>query len=486
MLFTSNLFVFLFLPATLALYYMCDRRFKNAILLAASLLFYAWGEHRFVIIMVASILFNYSVALIIGWMRGSDKSSRWLLYIAVIVNLSLMFVYKYLNFAVRILNHNPVGFVIPDPKIALPIGISFFTFQAMSYVIDVYRGNVEAQKKPWNAALYVAFFPQLIAGPIVRYTTIERQIENRKETFDDFSAGVKRFIAGFAKKVILANNMALIADKAFEIADPQRSVVYAWIGVIAYSFQILFDFSGYSDMAIGLGRMFGFHFLENFNYPYLSKSISEFWRRWHISLGEWFRDYVYFPLGGSRVEKKSALIRNLLVVWALTGIWHGANWNFLIWGLLYFGMITFEKLMNIPRGFNKKWQTVMYRIVTLLCIMFGWMLFRAANIPSAVGYLKSMFGTSGNTFSDDNVVYALREYKWFLLFAALCSTDAFKRLGVWLKGGFGQSARPGSKPMCIYNCVASVFSVLIPLALFAWAVSFLIIGAHNPFIYFNF
>ncbi|MDR1600367.1 MAG: MBOAT family protein [Oscillospiraceae bacterium] len=488
MLFTSNLFVFLFLPLTLGLYYLAARRFRNAILLALSLLFYAWGEPKFIAAMVASIIFNYLMALVVDWRHNNGMSARWFMYLAVAANLAFLFVYKYLNFTVDILNHNPAGFHIAEPKITLPIGISFFTFQAMSYVIDVYRQDVPAQKKPWNVALYVAFFPQLIAGPIVRYTTIEDQINNRKETFTDFSEGVKRFIIGFAKKIILANNMALIAEKAFAMADPQRSVAYAWIGAIAYSFQILFDFSGYSDMAIGLGRMFGFHFLENFNYPYISKSISEFWRRWHMSLGEWFRDYLYFPLGGSRVETKLLLARNLFVVWALTGVWHGASWNFLVWGLMYFGLIVGEKLLNIPKRFKKKYQSALYQAFTLLAVVFGWVLFRAADLPKAVGYMGSMLGLSGNALTDANVVYALREYKWFLIFAALCSTELFKTLPIWLRKLDERAKVSAWKPIYIYiyRVVISIFSILIPLGLFAWSVSFLILGAHNPFIYFNF
>jgi alginate O-acetyltransferase complex protein AlgI len=432
MLFTSNLFVFLFLPVALGLYYLASRRYRNVILLALSLLFYAWGEPKFVAAMIASIIFNYVFALAVDWRHNNGLSARWLMYIAVAANLAFLFVYKYLNFTVDIINLNPVGYHIPEPKIALPIGISFFTFQAMSYVVDVYRQDVPAQKKPWNVALYVAFFPQLIAGPIVRYTTIEDQIYNRKESFADFSAGVKRFIIGFAKKIIIANNMALIAEKAFGMADAQRAVAYAWIGAIAYAFQILFDFAGYSDMAIGLGRMFGFHFLENFNYPYISKSVSEFWRRWHMSLGEWFRDYVYFPLGGSRVPNKLMLARNLFVVWALTGIWHGASWNFIIWGLFYFALIVSEKLLNIPKRFGRGWMAALYQAFTLLAVLFGWVLFRAADLPKAVGYMSSMLGLSGNKLMDDNVIFALREYKWFLLFAVLCSTELFRKLPVWL------------------------------------------------------
>lgn len=333
MLFSSNLFLFLFLPCVILGYYLLGKRFRNLFLLMASLVFYAWGTGKFVLVMIGSILFNYLMALIIDAL-DKPKLRRLCLILAVAGNLSVLFVYKYLDFFIA--NLNLLGFQLPLPSITLPLGISFFTFQAMSYTTDVYRGTAKVQKKPQNIGLYVSFFPQLVAGPIVRYQTIADQIDSRQETFDDFADGVKRFIAGFAKKIILSNNMALVADAVFAVPDSERSVLYAWMGAFAYAFQILFDFSGYSDMAIGLGKLFGFHFLENFDYPYISSSISEFWRRWHMSLGQWFRDYVYFPLGGSRVKTKGRLVFNLFVVWSLTGIWHGASWNFVVWGLMYF------------------------------------------------------------------------------------------------------------------------------------------------------
>ena len=297
MLFSSNLFLFLYLPLAIIGYYILGKPLRNAYLFLISIFFYAWGVSDFVLIMLGSIIFNYAMALLIQHCH-SQGMRKLLLTVCVTGNLSILFIYKYLDFFIE--NLNLLGFQIPLQHIALPLGISFFTFQAMSYVVDVYRGDVPAETRPQNIGLFVSFFPQLIAGPIVRYQTIADQIHCRHENFDDFSEGVKRFIIGFSKKIILSNNMALVADAAFGTGDAQRSVVYAWMGAIAYAFQILFDFSGYSDMAIGLGKMFGFHFLENFDYPYASKSISEFWRRWHMSLGQWFRDYVYFPLGGSR------------------------------------------------------------------------------------------------------------------------------------------------------------------------------------------
>jgi alginate O-acetyltransferase complex protein AlgI len=325
-----------------------------------------------------------------------------------------------------------------------------------------------------HIGLYVSFFPQLIAGPIVRYSTIAEQIENRQENILDFSEGVCRFITGFAKKILLANNMALIADKAFSLPDAERSVAFAWLGAVAYSFQILFDFSGYSDMAIGLGRMFGFRFLENFNYPYISKSISEFWRRWHISLGSWFRDYVYFPLGGSRVPSKARLVFNLFVVWALTGAWHGASWNFITWGLLYFVLITFEKLTGLPEKLNKP-AKVLYQILTMLAVCGGWVLFRASGLKAAIRYGLTMLGLKENPLFCVNTIAAFREYRFFLFFALVCSTPffAFLKKRITQKNGALQT-------------VITPASVVIYVFRFLWSISFIILGAHNPFIYFNF
>jgi alginate O-acetyltransferase complex protein AlgI len=442
-----------------------------------SLFFYAWGEPKFVLIMIASIVFNHFIALLID-KRCNKNGKLWtgrpiLLFVGIVGNLSILIVFKYLDFI--ILNLNRLGAEIPLTQIALPIGISFFTFQAMSYIIDVYRGTVPVQKKLHRLGLYISFFPQLIAGPIVRYNTIADQIESRTVSADLFSEGVRRFIIGFSKKMLLANNMALIADNAFGLPDAERSVMYAWIGAVAYSFQILFDFSGYSDMAIGLGKMFGFKYLENFNYPYISKSISEFWRRWHISLGQWFRDYVYFPLGGSRVGTKRRLIFNLFVVWALTGVWHGASWNFVLWGLMYFALIAFEKLTGVPNCFESSFPQFLYRIFTLLCVMFGWVLFRAHGTKAAVGYVLSMAGVRGNAFFDDNVIFALREYWLFLAAAVLCSAGISKRI----------RERLDRRHMALGK-VADKLSVAFYLFCFVWSFSFLIMGSHNPFIYFNF
>ena len=508
MLFASNIFLFLFLPLTIVTYYLINPKYRNVFLLIASLGFYAWGEPKFVFIMITSILFNYMMAIMISkaatkepffsidiWFgksfsrksslhkkvqKGKNRSINCkprictiLLVIDVIVNLGILFIYKYLDFFIT---NNLLGFDFPLKEIVLPIGISFFTFQAISYVVDVYRQTVAVQKNIINVALYISFFPQLMAGPIVRYQTISDQIEGRKETFDEFGEGVRRFIIGFSKKMLIANQMALVADKAFSLPDAERSMLYAWIGAIAYSLQILFDFSGYSEMAIGLGKMFGFRFLENFDFPYMSKSVSEFWRRWHISLGQWFRDYVYFPLGGSRVKKHRRLIFNLLVVWGLTGLWHGASWNFVIWGLLYFVILAFEKTSGYPEKFSKPLAKILYRIFTLLCVILGWVIFRSPDLAAAAKYILSMFHLRGNTFFCDNVIVSIREYWLFFLAGLLCSTTIFQSI----------KKKIAEKESKVLQFAAQTISVFGLMFLTIWSVSYIILGAHNPFIYFNF
>ena len=358
-------------------------------------------------------------------------------------------------------------------KIVLPIGISFFTFQALSYVVDVYRG-LPVQKNPAYIGLYISLFPQLIAGPIVRYSTIEDQIGERRITFDSFASGVLRFLSGFNKKILLANILAQVADKAFG-AD-QLSAGMAWLGVLCYALQIFFDFSGYSEMAIGLGQMLGFNFLENFDYPYISRTVTEFWRRWHISLGTWFRDYVYFPLGGSRVDSKLRLIFNLFVVWLATGIWHGASWNFMLWGLMYFVAIAVEKLLSLPKWLEgHKPAAFLYQAFTLLVVVLGWVLFRAENLAAAKLYLKSMFGMADNALADSVVQFNLREYLAIFLAGCLCATPIFKILKERI-------SRCGRRAASL--CAGAGYTV--QFILFIVSVSFLVMDAHNPFIYFNF
>lgn len=467
MVFSSTTFLFLFLPAVLILYYnpiFKSITFRNAVLIFSSIFFYAWGEPFFVLLMFTSIMLNWLFGL--GVAKYKDKSlskSKLFVALSVVLNLGVMFVFKYLTFALE--NINALFNTNLDTlNIALPIGISFFTFQAMSYVIDVYRGKGMVQKNPFNVALYIAFFPQLIAGPIVRYQTIAEQINFRKENFDDFSNGVYRFMLGFIKKVLIANNAASVADEIF--GSSEMSVATAWIGALAYTLQIFFDFSGYSEMAIGLGRMFGFHFLENFDYPYISKSVSEFWRRWHISLGTWFRDYVYFPLGGSRVKKKSRLVFNLFVVWFLTGVWHGANWTFIVWGLMYFVILTLEKLFNFPQKLK-----FFSHIYTMLLVIIGWVIFRAESLTQAIDYLKTMFFVSGAEPFDDKAIFFLDNYKFYLGAGIVASFPIMQKLKEKIK--FNETVYGYVSAICVF-------------VMFVISLTFTIKGSYNPFIYFNF
>lgn len=470
MLFASTVFIFAFLPAVLLLYYVVLKKFRtaqNILLLVASLLFYAWGEPKYVLIMILSIIVNYLFGLLVDKFRASKTKSRLVIALTVVFNLGVLYIFKYLMFTIENIN-SIAGLHLSVPNIVLPIGISFFTFQAMSYVIDVYREKGEAQKNPLNVGLYISFFPQLIAGPIVRYETVAYQIKHREESFEKFSEGVCRFIIGLAKKVLLANTMAVVADYAFDMPNSELTVVMAWVGAIAYTFQIFFDFGGYSDMAIGLGKMFGFDFLENFNYPYISLSVSEFWRRWHMSLGTWFRDYVYFPLGGSRVKSKARLVFNLFVVWSLTGIWHGANWTFLCWGLMYFVLLTIEKLIGWEKKYPDKMK-ILRRIYTLFFVVMGWVLFRAESIGDAGAYFATMFGR-GNLIDDTTIYYALNYIVYFVI-AILVSTPIFKNISAKVNG---------NNPAIVAFSTVGLFVLLVV------SVSYIVKGAYNPFIYFNF
>lgn len=454
MLFSSIDFLFRFLPVVVAGYFLLPFRYglKNIWLLAASLLFYAWGEPRFVVVLVVSMMVNYVLALVIDLCRGRRWLAKTTLVAGLCANLGLIGVYKYANFATSVAREwfPALQGAIPQTSILLPLGISFFTFQAISYLIDVARG-VHAQRNPFSLALYIALFPQLIAGPIVRYNSIREQIDDRHTTWEMFSSGVFRFVLGFNKKLLLANALGVVADRAFE-AGGGLTCAMAWLGAVSYTLQIYFDFSGYSDMAIGLGRIFGFTIAENFDHPYVSASISEFWRRWHISLGSWFRDYVYIPLGGSRVDR-SRLVMNLAVVWGLTGLWHGANWTFILWGFFYGALIVAEKLSGIRPG----------HVVTMLLTVFGWVLFRSESVASAVGYMRTMLGFGA--FLDGDALFWLRESSVILPVAVLCClpiAHALRRR--------------------VFACVGYGASYL----LFLISVSQLVMNVHNPFIYFNF
>ncbi len=456
MIFSSAEFLFLFLACTLLGYYnpfFRGRRFRNVFLLLVSLFFYAWGEPKYVVLLLASITVNW----LLGGMAGEGRPHRKAaLVTAVVYNLAVLFVFKYLGFLCR--NLALAGLHLPDPELRLPIGISFYTFQAMSYVIDVYRGKSPAQKNILDVGLYVAFFPQLIAGPIVRYETVDQEIHGRKETWADFCEGVPRFIIGLGKKCILANNMAIIADRAF--ASGNLSAAMAWLGALAYALQIYFDFSGYSDMAIGMGRMFGFHFLENFNRPYLAASVTDFWRRWHISLSTWFRDYVYIPLGGNRVSPARHGL-NLLAVWLLTGIWHGANWTFVFWGLGYFLLLMAEKYGHIERKLGP-----LRRVYTLLAVLLLWVLFRADSLGHAGRYFAAMF-TGGRGKSDD-FLYYFSNMKAYLAAAVVCCLPVDR---LWRRVGETQRA-----------WLAAVGEIVLMLLVLTYVVS----SSYNPFIYSNF
>ena len=470
MLFTSLEFLFLLFPITLGINFLLPKRYRNYWLLLVSLFFYAWGEPIFVLIMLASILFNFFIALRISE-EESKKYKRLFLAIGVAGNLGLLFIFKYLNFATSILSN--LFSSIEITKIALPIGISFFTFQSLSYVIDVYRG-IPVQKNLAHLGLYISLFPQLIAGPIVRYTTVAEEIESRTVTYQEFSNGMLRFVRGFNKKVLLANLLAQVADIAFASENP--SISLAWIGAICYALQIFFDFSGYSEMAIGLGLMLGFHFLENFNYPYISKTITEFGRRWHISLGSWFRDYLYFPLGGSRVKSKWRLVLNLSVVWLATGIWHGASWNFILWGVLYGVILIFEKLLSIPKNVEGNLiLRIPYQIFSLVMVLFGWVLFRATNLSSALNYLKSMLGFTGAGFTDAITTRYFLDFIVLIAIGIICSTPLIP----FIRSKLQPKIKNG-------EIAFDIIGYSVQLVLFLISISFLIMNAHNPFIYFNF
>ena len=472
MLFSSTTFIYLFLPLVLFFNFIVfkkSRLLQNINLLFASLCFYAWGEPKYVLVMIASIIVNWFFGLLISRKRDSKKICRLIIALDVVYNLGVLFVFKYLTFTGNII-YSLFGVHLPVPNIALPIGISFFTFQAMSYVFDVYRQKGEVQTNILYVGLYISFFPQLIAGPIVRYETIADEIKNRRETLNDFFDGFARFVVGLSKKVLLANSFAIVADNAFDASKngDNISVMFGWLGAIAYTLQIFFDFSGYSDMAIGLGRMFGFHFLENFDYPYISTSITEFWRRWHMSLGTWFRDYLYFPLGGSRCGKGRNIF-NLFVVWALTGLWHGANFTFITWGLMYFVLLVIEKLTGIHKRQGKVLNVFKW-LYTILFVVLGWVLFRAETMGDAMCYLGAMFGLNGNVFADGMFTGWFGQNVILLSIGAVLSTPLFRRLSEKTKN----------------SSVVGFVKAGALICLMVLSVASLVGSSYNPFIYFNF
>lgn len=468
MVFSSASFLIFFLPCLLVLYFLVPRRcryLRNLILLAFSLAFYACGGPKFLLLMLLSIVINYVGGLLAGPAHRAG-TRRLGMTLAVVLGLALLGWFKYAGFFGEMLH--ALLPVVPVPQVTLPIGISFFTFQGLSYVIDVYRGDAAVQRDPLKLALYIAFFPQLVAGPIVRYTTVAEEIDERHESVSEFSAGAVRFLFGLGKKMLLANAVARIADAAFAAVMP--SVLFAWLGAVAYTFQIYFDFSAYSDMAIGLGRMFGFHFLENFNYPYVARSVTEFWRRWHISLSTWFRDYVYIPLGGNRVSKAKWL-RNILVVWLLTGLWHGAAWNFVLWGLFFAVFLTAEKLWY-GRALAKT--RVFKHIYVLLLVIVSFVLFDANSVGEAAATIGGLFGAAGVSAVNPISRYYLRSFAVVFLIGIVGATPlpkrAVERLG---------STRAGAMAV-------DVLEPLVLVSVLAVSTGYLVDGSFNPFLYFRF
>lgn len=470
MLFPSEVFLFLFLPIVVCLYYGVFLKHsvgKNIFLFIASLLFYAYGEPIYVFLMIFMILIHYFFGLLVERYKRSELNSKLVLAGMVVFDILILGYFKYADFIIENIN-SVFSTQIELINVALPIGVSFFTFQAISYVVDVYRGKGKVQTSFLNVGLYISFFPQLIAGPIVRYETIANEIENRKENFKDFSLGINRFIIGLGKKVLLANQFAVVADSVFNgvtVDGNANSMFLLWLGAISYTLQIFFDFAGYSDMAIGLGKMFGFHFEENFNYPYISKSISEFWRRWHMSLQTWFRDYVYIPLGGSRVNSTSRLVFNIFVVWLLTGIWHGANWTFIVWGLMYFVLLIIERFTNIQERLGK-YST----IYTLFFVMLGWVIFRSESIGLAIKYMLGMIGIGCDGIFGGALFSYLQRYGLVYILGIICCLPYLKR----------------AHKVLSKNTIYNVLYIIVTIVIFCVSLMYIFSNAYSPFIYFNF
>ncbi len=463
MIFSSVTFLFIFLPVTLLLYYIVPKKLKNVVLLLTSLVFYAWGEPVYVILMLYSILLNYSMGLLMDRFPNAGKQ---ILVFTVAINLLLLGFFKYYGFFMENLNAL-FRLNLPVRTIALPIGISFYTFQALSYVIDLYRGKFPVQKNFVKFAAYITMFPQLIAGPIVRYEDVEKQMDERTLSMARFGKGAVRFIIGLGKKVLLANLTGAVFE-TLHASGAGISTLSAWTMALSYTFQIYFDFSGYSDMAIGLGEMLGFTFMENFNYPYAAESVTDFWRRWHISLGTWFREYVYIPLGGNRVRVWKH-VRNILIVWMLTGLWHGASWNFVLWGLYYGLLLLLEKYVFL------KWKipSLIRRFFTLIFVIVGWMIFSANTLPEILTSLKSMFGFAENGFADKTALYTLKNSGLLLGISAFFSLPILKKPLRRLKSG------PA-------GVLYYLFGFVFLLAILTVSIAFLVTENYNPFLYFRF
>ena len=466
MVFSSSVFLIVFLPITLLAYFIVPARFikaRNSVLLAASLVFYGWGEPKYILIMIFSIVFNY----VCGLAAGKNRSKA-VLILCVVGNLALLGYFKYTDFVLETVNRlAEAGLALPG--IALPIGISFYTFQTMSYVIDVYRGKVEAQRDIITFGTYVTLFPQLIAGPIVRYSDVAVMLVGRKTNLEQIAEGVRRFITGFGKKVLLANQIYVVWMELSAMEN--LSVSAAWLGAVAFTFQIYFDFSGYSDMAIGLGKIFGFDYLENFNYPYISRSITEFWRRWHMSLSSWFKEYVYIPLGGNRKGLSRQLI-NISIVWILTGLWHGASWNFVMWGVYYGIILIIEKLGLLK--VLKKCPAVVGHIYSLILIVIGWVIFAVDDMGKVAAYLGMMLGSS-QIFIDDAFIYFFESRIWLLIACVIGSTPLPKIVCSII-----------AEKLEDREVLLGTIETVLFMGIFALSMAFLVSGSYNPFLYFRF
>lgn len=470
MVFSSILVLTRFLPIVLALYFLVPRKARNLVLFLSSMLFYAWGEPVYILLMCFTILVDYIFGILIDYQLNHEKrkGAKLSLAMAVIVNLSLLGFFKYANFTIDTIN-SLTGAGITAIKIALPIGISFYTFQSLSYVIDVYRRDTKVQKNILDFGTYVVLFPQLIAGPIVRYRTVAEEMQGRRETVSDFSKGISRFIIGLGKKVLLANNAGALQDTINTLAISDMSTMSAWLGILAFTFQIYFDFSGYSDMAIGMGLMLGFHFDENFDYPYMAKSITEFWRRWHISLGTWFKEYVYIPLGGNRAGMLKQ-IRNIVIVWMLTGFWHGASWNFVLWGVYYGALLIIEKVFLLD--ILKNLPSFIRHIYTLFLVVIGWVLFSFDSYREGIAYISRMFGLAGLPFTNRTFYYLLTNNLTLLILLMIGSTNypakffrIMRKRGGLLSVGLG---------------------ILSLAGIFFLSLAYLVAATFNPFLYFRF
>ena len=463
MVFSSVIFLFWYLPAVLAVYYLIPRKYRNLWLFAVNLVFYGWGEPVYIFLMLFSVAINYvSGRLIALWRQDRPKKAKAALIVNTAVNLLLLIVFKYSDLLVSTFN-SLFGAGVRAPGLALPIGISFYTFQSMSYPIDVYRGDAACQRDFIKFGTFVSLFPQLIAGPIVRYKDIADRLEDRRESIEQFSSGAARFAVGLGKKVLLANNIGALWDRY--AAASSLTLAGAWLGALAFSLQLYFDFSGYSDMAIGLGRMLGFEFLENFRYPYISRSVTEFWRRWHISLGTWFRDYLYIPLGGNRRGLRRQLL-NILIVWSLTGLWHGANWTFLLWGLYYAFFLILEKVFLLR---YLKRSRVLGRVYTLTAAVFGWVLFQLDSPGKVFAYWKAMLGLAGTGLAGAEDLYLARSFGSVLLISVLAATPLGKRI----YDRFSPQVKGAITPVLIITCLAVCTAYLVD-------------ATYNPFLYFRF